>query len=94
MSVFWGGVDPGLCRHRRRHGCFAYEAFWVGLIGLGQDILAGGMDGVGLAIMHLVRRHQPDADMMVILVVPGEEAAAERPGILDATEALSGASGK
>jgi len=44
------------------------------------------MDGVGLAVMHLVRGHQADADVMVILVVPGAEAAAEGPGVLDAAE--------
>ena len=44
------------------------------------------MNGVGLAVMHLVWGHQADADVMVILVVPGEEAAAEGPGILDAAE--------
>ena len=46
------------------------------------------MDRPGLAVMHLVRGHQADADVMVLLVIPGEEAAAEGPGILDATEAL------
>ena len=73
-------------RHRRWHGCFAHKAFRVCLIGLCQDVLTGGMDGVGLAVMHLVRGHQADAEVMVILVVPGEEAAAEAPGILDAAE--------
>ena len=81
-----GWVDPGLGRHRRRHGGFAYEAFRVGLVCLRQDVLTGGMDGVGLAVMHLVRGHQADTDVMVILVVPGEEAAAEGPGILDTAE--------
>ena len=56
------------------------------MVCLRQDILTGGMDGVGLAVMHLVWGHQADADVMVILVVPGEEAAAESPGILDAAE--------
>ena len=46
------------------------------------------MDDVGLAVMHPVGRHQSDAYVMVILVIPGEEAAAEGPGILDAAEAL------
>ena len=45
------------------------------------------MDGIGLAVMHLVRGHQADAAVMVILVVPGEEAAAEGPDILDTAEA-------
>jgi hypothetical protein len=39
--------------------------------------LAGGMDGIGLAKMHLVGCHQPNAAVVVVLVVPIEEAAAE-----------------
>ena len=42
------------------------------------------MDFVGLTVMHMVGRHQADAGMMMILIVPIEEAAAERLGILDA----------
>ena len=38
--------------------------------------------------MDLVRRHQGDAGMMMLLIVPIEEAAAERLGVLDAAEAL------
>ena len=38
--------------------------------------------------MHLVRGHQADAGVMMVLVVPVEEAAAEAPGVLDAAEAL------
>ncbi len=44
------------------------------------------MDALGLAVMHLVRRHQADADVMMILIVPREEAAAEGLCILDAAE--------
>src|SRR4051812_19779756 len=36
--------------------------------------------------MDLIRCHQAEAGMMVVLVVPGEEAAAEVFGILDAAE--------
>ena len=46
------------------------------------------MDGVGLTVMHLIGRHQTDAGMVMLLIVPIEEAAAERFGILDAAEAL------
>ena len=50
--------------------------------------LTGGIDGVGLAIMHLIWGHQADPDVMMILVVPVEEASAEASGVLDAAEAL------
>ena len=46
------------------------------------------MDGVGLTVMHLIGRHQTDAGMVMLLIVPIEEPAAERFGILDAAEAL------
>jgi hypothetical protein len=62
-------VDPGLGRHGRRHGCFAHEAFRFCLVCLRQHVLAGGMDGLSLAVVHLIRRHQSDADVMVILVI-------------------------
>src|SRR3954470_15323912 len=85
---FPGRVDPGLGWHRRRHGDFADEALWIGLVCLCQDVLTGGMDGLGLAVMHLVGGHQSNADVMVTLIVPSEEAAAECPGILNAAETL------
>ncbi len=38
--------------------------------------------------MHLVRRHEADAGVMLVLVVPVEERTTEAPGVLDAAEAL------
>src|SRR5660397_113444 len=38
--------------------------------------------------MHLIGRHQADAGMMMLLIIPIEEVAAERLGILNAAEAL------
>ena len=46
------------------------------------------MDVVGLAVVDLVRGHQTNADVVVLLVVPVEEPAAECLGVLDAAEAL------
>ena len=42
------------------------------------------MDIVGLAVVDLVRGHQTEPDMVVLLAQ--EEPAAELPGIYDATE--------
>ena len=50
--------------------------------------LARGVNCIGLAVMYLVRGHQTDAAMVVVPVVPIEEAAAETSGVLDAAEAL------
>src|SRR4051812_1234843 len=45
------------------------------------------MDVVSLAVMDLIGRHQAETGMMVVLIVPGEEAATEVLGVLDAAEA-------
>jgi hypothetical protein len=52
-----------------------------------KDLLGGGMNGIDLAVMHLVRSHEANPGMMVVLVVPVEELTAEAPRILDAAEA-------
>ena len=51
-----------------------------------QGDLASGVDGVGLAVMHLVGCHQAETDMVMRLVIPCEEHAAECFGVLDAAE--------
>ena len=48
--------------------------------------LTGGVDGLDLAVMDLVRGHQPDPGVVVVLIVPIEECAAEASGVLDAAE--------
>ena len=81
-------IDPGggwLCRGLGR---VCDEAFRGSAIGAAEGVQAGGVDSVGLAEMDLVGRHQADAGMVMLAVVPIEEIAAERLGILDAAEAL------
>ncbi len=46
------------------------------------------MNGIGLAVMHLVRGHEADPGLVVVLVIPIEEPAAEALGVLDAAETL------
>ena len=62
------------------------EALRVQLERLVEDRLAGGVDFIDLPVVDLVGRHQADAEMMVVAVVPGEEMPAEGLGILDAAE--------
>jgi hypothetical protein len=50
--------------------------------------LPGSVNSVHLLEMHLIRRHQADPGMVVILVLPIEEPAAEAPGILNVPEPL------
>ena len=46
------------------------------------------MNGFNLAVMHLIRGHEADPGVVMVLVVPLEERAAETSGILDAAEAF------
>ncbi len=81
-------VDPGGGWLGGRYGRVFDEALGVGDEGGVQRRLAGGMDGVGLAVVNLVWRHQAQACVVMGRVIPGEEVAAELFGILDAAEAF------
>ena len=76
-----GGGYVGWC------GWLVDEALWIGGKGAIEGELAGGMDVVGLAVMHLVRGHQSETGMVVVVVVPGEDLPTELLGIFDAAEA-------
>src|SRR5208282_1605997 len=64
------------------------EALWVFMECLIEGDLTGRVNGIDLAIMHLVRRHQANPRMVMVLIVPIEELTAEASGVLDAAEAL------
>ena len=81
-----GRVDPGGGRLWRRGGFSVYEAVWVGVEGDLEGFLAFGTDLVGLSAVDLVWRHEADAEMVVVAIVPVEEPAAEGLGVLDGTE--------
>ncbi len=48
--------------------------------------LPGRVDSVRLAEMHLIRRHQTNPGVVMVLVIPVEERPAEASGIFDAAE--------
>ena len=52
--------------------------------------LPRGVDGVNLAVVHLVRSHEANPGMVVVLIVPVEELTAEASGILDAAGCATG----
>lgn len=79
-------INPDGGRFSRRLGRLVDEAVWISVEGLVEDFLTGGMYFVCLPIMDLIRRHEADAEMMVVLVIPIEEGAAEGFGVLDAAE--------
>jgi hypothetical protein len=76
LHVLDRGIDPdGGWLGWRIWGLFD-EAFGVGGIGEIEDFLAGFVDGVGLAVMNLVWRHQSDGSVMMISIVPVDKASA------------------
>ena len=71
-----GRIDPcGSWPFGRRGDAFD-EAVRVGGEGSFESALTGGVDFVGLSIVDLVGRHQAEPQMMVLAVVPAEEAVA------------------
>jgi hypothetical protein len=75
-----GGWFVGRCRR------FSDEAFGVFTERQVESDLASGVHGIGLAVVHLVRGHETDPGVVMVLVVPIEELAAEASGIFDAAE--------
>lgn len=67
-------IDPDGGRFGGRLGRLVDEAVRVGLEGLVEDFLASGVDVVALSVVDLVRRHQADAKVVMVLIVPVEEA--------------------
>ena len=53
-----------------------------------EGLLARCIDLVGLTVVDLVRRHEADAGMVMILIIPIEEAASEHLRVLDAAKPL------
>ncbi len=80
-------IDPHGGGFSRWLGRLLDEAFGIGAEGVIEGPLSGGVDIVGLAVVDLVGRHETDPGMVVVLIVPGEEAAAEVLGVLNAAEA-------
>ena len=65
---------------------FADEAFGRAQERGVEGRLAGCLDCFGLSEVDLVGGHQPDPGVMVVLIVPCEETAAEGAGLLDGFE--------
>jgi hypothetical protein len=83
LAARW--IDPSRDRPCGWFRLLSDEAFGVSAEGAVEGDLTGGVDLIGLTVVHLVGRHQADTGMMMVLIVPSEEAAAERFG-MDATE--------
>src|SRR3546814_2877612 len=64
------------------------ESFGSCGVGGIEDDLAGGSDLVGAAVVNVAGGVEPDAGVAVVVVVVLEERVAERPGVVEAGEAL------
>ena len=73
-ASFWRWrVDPCGGWFVGRRWCFVDEALRVFAKRLIECQLAGSVNGVDLAVMHLIRGHQTDPGMVMVLVVPVEK---------------------
>jgi len=79
-------IDPCGGWFGRRGGRFFDEALRVFTERMIEGELARGVNGIDLAIVHLIRGHQADPGMVMVLIVPVEECAIENSGVLDAAE--------
>ena len=83
---FLGWVDPDGSRDLGWFGTLADEPLRGAEKRGVERGLAGCVDCVGLPEVDLVGCHQADACVMMVLVIPGEEAATERAGLVDRPE--------
>ena len=56
--------------------------------GVVESVLACDLNRVRLSIVHLVRRHQANAKMMVVAIIPLEKVTTEALGILDTAKSF------
>ena len=83
---FLGWVDPDGSRDLGWFGTLADEPLRGAEKRGVERGLAGCVDCVGLPEVDLVGCHQADACVMMVLVIPGEEAAAECASLFDGLE--------
>src|SRR5262245_33426348 len=82
-----GWVDPDFPRERARLRGAGGEAFRVRGVGRGEHDGARGDPLLGPAVVHVSGRQQPEADVVMLGVVPREEDLAVRSSVLDRAEA-------
>lgn len=76
-------VDPDRSRDLWRFGAHADKPLRGAEKRGVKRVLAGGVDCVGRPKVDLVGRHQADTCVMMVFVIPGEEAAAKCAGLVD-----------
>ena len=81
-----GRIDPDSSRDLWRFWALAHKSFRRASERGVKGGLAGGMDCVGLPEVDLIGSHQADSSVVMVLVIPGEQAAAECAGLVDGLE--------
>ena len=84
----FGRIDPGRFRKGERYGDFSNEPLGVRFVGRQQNLLPGLEYLLGQPIVNHLGGHQADSRMVVLGVIPAEEALAKSPGIFQAAEPL------
>ena len=69
LRLLWW-VDPDSFRDLWWFWALADEPLWRAKKCSIESVLAGGMAGVGLPEVDLIWRHQPDARVMMVLIIP------------------------
>jgi hypothetical protein len=83
-----GLVDPDLLGQPRRLGWVADEPLGMRGVGAVEHLGAGAGDGLAAAVVHIGRGQQRDPAVVVLVVIPAEEALAEGAGVVDRAEAV------
>ena len=90
MAIFgfeWR-IDPGGGWFFGRFRRLFDEALWIFSERDIEDVLPGGVNSVGLAVVNLIWSHEADTGVVMFLVVPGKEVSAKCLGIFDGAEPL------
>ena len=85
LRVLWR-IDPDSGRDLRGFGALADEPLRRAAERGVKRGLSGGIDCVGLPEVDLIGRHQADACVVMVLVIPGCEPAAKGAGLVDGLE--------
>jgi len=81
-------IDPCGGWFGRRGGRFFDEALRVFTERMIEGELARRVNGVDLSVVYLIRSHEADPGVVMLLIVPDEECATEASCVLDAAEAF------
>src|SRR5678815_4947945 len=81
-------VDPGSWRRRLLGRSAAHEALGMRGVGGVEHALPRGDDGGRATVVHVGGMHEREADVVVLVVVPGDEGTYDLPRVLEGAELI------